>query len=73
MWKGQITFMTPVLGAAGFLVTFVFDGLAGIILAIPALDLHVPDSYFVVAHFHHVLFGTILFATFSASTSGSRR
>ena len=65
MWKGQITFMTPMLWANGFLVTFLFGGLTGIILASPSLDFHVSDSYFVVAHFHYVLFGTIVFATFS--------
>src|SRR3954454_24478133 len=65
MWKGQITFETPMLFAAGFLVTFLFGGLTGVILASPALDFHVSDSYFVVAHFHYVLFGTIVFATYS--------
>ncbi|SDO36861.1 cytochrome c oxidase subunit 1 [Nakamurella panacisegetis] len=65
MWKGQITFETPMLFAAGFMVTFLFGGLTGVILASPALDFHVSDTYFVVAHFHYVLFGTIVFATFS--------
>ena len=65
MWKGQITFETPMLFAGGFLVTFLFGGLTGVILASPALDFHVSDTYFVVAHFHYVLFGTIVFATFS--------
>ena len=65
MWKGQITFQTPMLFACGFLVTFLFGGLTGVILASPSLDFHVSDSYFVVAHFHYVLFGTIVFATFS--------
>jgi cytochrome c oxidase subunit 1 len=65
MWKGQISFLSPMLWANGFLVTFLFGGLTGIILASPSLDFHVADSYFVVAHFHYVLFGTIVFATFS--------
>jgi cytochrome c oxidase subunit 1 len=65
MWRGQITFQTPMLFAAGFLVTFLFGGLTGVILAAPPLDFHVSDSYFVVAHFHYVLFGTIVFATFA--------
>ena len=64
MWKGQITFETPMLFAAGFLVTFLAGGLTGVILAAPALDFHVSDTYFVVAHFHYVLFGTIVFATY---------
>jgi cytochrome c oxidase subunit 1 len=64
MWKGQLTFETPMLWACGFLITFLFGGLTGVILAAPALDFHVSDTYFVVAHFHYVLFGTIVFATF---------
>jgi cytochrome c oxidase subunit 1 len=65
MWKGQITFESPMLWSVGFLVTFLLGGLTGIILASPPLDFHVHDSYFVVAHFHYVLFGTIVFATFA--------
>ncbi|WP_253767915.1 aa3-type cytochrome oxidase subunit I [Goodfellowiella coeruleoviolacea] len=65
MWKGQLTFETPMLWALGFLVTFLLGGLTGILLASPPLDFHVTDTYFVVAHFHYVLFGTIVFATFS--------
>ncbi|MGV9680175.1 aa3-type cytochrome oxidase subunit I [Nocardia sp. NPDC003482] len=64
MWRGQLTFETPMLWALGFIVTFLFGGLSGVILASPPLDFHVTDSYFVVAHFHYVLFGTIVFATF---------
>ena len=65
MWHGQLSFETPMLWACGFLVTFTFGGLTGVVLAAPALDFHVSDTYFVVAHFHYVLFGTIAFATFS--------
>ncbi len=65
MWKGSISFETPMLWAVGFLVTFLFGGLTGIILASPPMDFHVTDSYFVVAHFHYVLFGTIVFAMFA--------
>jgi cytochrome c oxidase subunit I len=64
MWRGTITFETPMLFALGFLATFLFGGLTGVILASPPLDWHVTDSYFVVAHFHYVLFGTVVFATF---------
>ena len=65
MWRGSITFETPMLWAIGFLITFVFGGLTGVILASPPLDFHVSDSYFVVAHFHYVVFGTVVFAMFS--------
>ena len=65
MWRGSITFETPMLWALGFLVSFVFGGLTGVILASPALDFHLSDTYFVVAHFHYVVFGTVVFAMFS--------
>ncbi len=65
MWGGNISFDTPMLWAVGFLVTFLFGGLTGVILASPPLDFQVSDSYFVVAHFHYVVFGTVVFAMFS--------
>ncbi|NUS73919.1 MAG: cytochrome c oxidase subunit I [Corynebacteriales bacterium] len=65
MWRGQLTFETPMLFSLGFLVTFLFGGLSGVLLASPPIDFHVSDSYFVVAHFHYVLFGTIVFAAYA--------
>jgi cytochrome c oxidase subunit 1 len=65
MWRGQLTFETPMLWSIGFLLTFLIGGLSGVILAAPPLDFHFNDSYFVVAHFHYVLFGTIVFAAFA--------
>ena len=65
MWRGQITFETPMLFAIGFLVTFLLGGLSGVLLASPPIDWHVSDTYFVVAHFHYVLFGTIVFAVYA--------
>ena len=65
MWKGQLTFESPMLFSIGFLITFLFGGLSGVILASPPLDFHVTDSYFVVAHFHYVVFGTVVFATYA--------
>ncbi|SNR89145.1 cytochrome c oxidase subunit 1 [Streptosporangium subroseum] len=65
MWRGHLSFETPMLFAIGFLITFLFGGLTGVILASPPLDFQVSDSYFVVAHFHYVVFGTVVFAMFS--------
>ncbi len=65
LWGGSLTFDTPMLFSLGFLTTFLFGGLTGIILASPALDFQLSDSYFVVAHFHYVVFGTVVFAMFA--------
>ncbi|MGH3548812.1 MAG: aa3-type cytochrome oxidase subunit I [Pseudonocardiaceae bacterium] len=65
MWHGQLTFQTPMLFAIGFLITFLLGGLTGVLLASPPIDFHVTDTYFVVAHFHYVLYGTIVFSTFA--------
>jgi cytochrome c oxidase subunit I len=65
MWRGQLTFEAPMLYAIGFLVTFLFGGITGVILASPPMNFAVTDSYFVVAHFHYVLAGTVLFAMFA--------
>jgi cytochrome c oxidase subunit 1 len=65
MWRGHLSFETPMLFAVGFLITFLLGGLTGVILGSPPLDFHVTDTYFVVAHFHYVVFGTVVFAMFS--------
>ena len=65
MWGGSISFDTPMLWSIGFLTTFLFGGLTGVILASPPLDFAISDSYFVVAHFHYVVFGTVVFAMFA--------
>jgi cytochrome c oxidase subunit I len=65
MWRGQLSFETPMLFCVGFLVTFLLGGLTGVLLASPPIDFHVSDTYFVVAHFHYVLFGTVVFAFFA--------
>ncbi|MGH8882887.1 MAG: cytochrome c oxidase subunit I, partial [Stackebrandtia sp.] len=65
MWGGSLSFDTPMLWAVGFLTTFLFGGLTGVILASPPLDFQVSDTYFVVAHFHYVVFGTVVFAMFA--------
>jgi cytochrome c oxidase subunit 1 len=65
MWRGQLTFESPMLFSIGFMITFLLGGLTGVLLASPPLDWHVTDSYFVVAHFHYVLFGTVVFAAYA--------
>jgi cytochrome c oxidase subunit 1 len=65
MWGGSLSFDTPMLWSVGFLTTFLFGGLTGVILASPPLDFAISDSYFVVAHFHYVVFGTVVFAMFA--------
>ncbi|HZT65926.1 MAG TPA: cytochrome c oxidase subunit I [Acidimicrobiales bacterium] len=65
MWRGSIVFDTPMLFAVGFLVVFLAGGLSGVILASPPLDFYVNNTYFVVAHFHQVLFGTSVFGGFA--------
>ncbi|MFC9970934.1 cytochrome c oxidase subunit I [Spirillospora sp. NPDC127200] len=65
LWRGQLTFETPMLWSIGFLVTFLFGGLTGVILASPPMDFQLSDSYFVVAHFHYTVFGTVVFAMFA--------
>jgi cytochrome c oxidase subunit 1 len=65
LWGGSVSFDTPMVFSLGFLVTFLFGGLTGIVLAAPPLDFAVSDSYFVVAHFHYVVFGTVVFAMFA--------
>jgi cytochrome c oxidase subunit 1 len=65
LWGGSLSFDTPLIFSLGFLTTFLFGGLTGVILASPTLDFQLSDSYFVVAHFHYVVFGTVVFAMFA--------
>ncbi|TCW26775.1 aa3-type cytochrome oxidase subunit I [Dietzia cinnamea] len=65
MWRGKITFETPMMFALGFIITFLFGGLTGVMMASAPIDFHISDTYFIVAHFHYTLFGTIVFATFA--------
>lgn len=66
MWKGQLTFPTPMLFSLGFLVNFLIGGVTGVMVASPPIDFQARDSYFLVAHFHYVLGGGSLFAIFAA-------
>ena len=66
MWNGKLRFNTPMLFALGFVSMFVIGGLSGVMLASVPLDVHVSDTYFVVAHIHYVLFGGSVFTVFAA-------
>jgi cytochrome c oxidase subunit 1 len=64
LWRGNISFETPMLWALGFIAIFTIGGLSGIFLAAFPIDQAVTDSYFVVAHMHYVLFGGAVFGMF---------
>ncbi|MDQ6825557.1 MAG: cbb3-type cytochrome c oxidase subunit I, partial [Candidatus Eremiobacteraeota bacterium] len=66
MWRGQLTFETPMLFSIGFLLNFLLGGITGVMVASPPLDFHVEDTYFIVAHLHYVLVGGSVFAIFAA-------
>ena len=64
MWKGSITFETPMLFAIGFLFLFTMGGFTGLVLRDPPIDIQLQDTYYVVAHFHYVMVAGTLFAFF---------
>ena len=67
MWKGSMTFETPMLFACGFLFVFSMGGFTGLVCAITPIDIQIQDTYYVVAHFHYVLVAGSLFAIFSGT------
>jgi cytochrome c oxidase subunit I len=66
LWTGQLWFRQPLVWGIGFLLTFLIGGLTGPMLASAALDFQLSDSYFVVAHFHYVLYGGSVYGIFAA-------
>jgi cytochrome o ubiquinol oxidase subunit I len=61
MFRGRIVYRTPMLFAVGFIVTFVIGGMTGVLLAVPPVDFVLHNSTFLVAHFHNVIIGGVLF------------
>jgi cytochrome c oxidase subunit I len=66
MWGGSIRFTTSMMFAIAFLIEFVIGGLSGITFAAAPIDWQMTDTYYLVAHFHYVLFGGTLFAIYAA-------
>ncbi|MBL7988451.1 MAG: cbb3-type cytochrome c oxidase subunit I [Chlorobi bacterium] len=68
LWGGSIRFTVPMMCALAFVSLFVVGGLSGIFMASSSVDTYIHDTYFIVAHFHYVLIGGTLFATFGGIT-----
>ena len=66
MWRGSMTFESPMLWSVGFIFVFTMGGFTGLICAIAPIDIQIQDTYYVVAHFHYVLVAGSLFALFAA-------
>ena len=68
MWGGKVRFEVPMMWAIAFLITFVIGGMTGVLLAVPPADFLLHNSLFLVAHFHNVIIGGVLFAAFAGYT-----
>jgi cytochrome o ubiquinol oxidase subunit 1 len=66
MYRGRVRFTTPMLWFIGFIVTFTIGGLTGVMMSVPAADFQFHNSLFLVAHFHNMIIGGVLFGAFSA-------
>ena len=68
MFGGRVVFATPMLWSIGFMITFVLGGMTGVLLAVPPADFVLHNSLFLVAHFHNVIIGGVLFGAFAGYT-----
>ena len=68
MYGGRVRFATPMLWSVGFMVTFIIGGLTGVLVAVPPADFLLHNSLFLVAHFHNVIIGGVLFGAFAGYT-----
>ena len=68
MYGGRVVYSTPILWSIGFMVTFVIGGMTGVLLAVPPADFVLHNSLFLVAHFHNVIIGGVLFGAFAGYT-----
>lgn len=66
MYRGRISFKTPMLWFMGFVATFTVGGVTGVLLAVPGIDFQVHNTLFLVAHFHNVIIGGVVFGMFAA-------
>jgi cytochrome o ubiquinol oxidase subunit 1 len=68
MYGGRVRFDTPMIWSIGFMITFIIGGLTGVLLAVPPADFLLHNSLFLVAHFHNVIIGGVVFAAFAGLT-----
>lgn len=68
MFRGRVSFQTPMLWFMGFVATFTIGGVTGVLMAVPGIDFAVHNSLFLVAHFHNVIIGGVLFGAFAGYT-----
>lgn len=68
MYRGRVEYTTPMIWFLGFVVTFTLGGMTGVILSVPAVDFQLHNSLFLVAHFHNMIIGGVIFGFFAALT-----
>ena len=73
MYRGRVRFELPMMWAVAFMITFTLGGMTGVLLAVPPADFVLHNSLFLVAHFHNVIIGGVVFGAFAGSTIGSPR